>query len=76
MSSVIKSGSHAIHIEPEHRDSAASGCSTAAIIYGVFFILSIGCCIYAKRSEPVEDPATALKPIKIEDELLAEANRV
>ena len=75
LSAVIKSGSHAISMEESARPAAASGCVTAAIIYGVFFILSIGCCVYAKRNEAPSEASSSLKPVSIEDELLADASR-
>eukprot|EP00455_Lapot_gusevi_P046206 TRINITY_DN603_c0_g1_i3.p1 TRINITY_DN603_c0_g1~~TRINITY_DN603_c0_g1_i3.p1 ORF type:complete len:101 (+),score=39.85 TRINITY_DN603_c0_g1_i3:72-374(+) len=70
MSSVIRSGSHAINIEASKRDSAANGCITAAIIYGVFLVLSLGCCVYAKRTEDGKEQQEML-PLGDEDEYMA-----
>ncbi len=75
LSSVISSGSTAINIEHEKRHAAASGCITAAIIYGVFLIISIGCCVWAKRNEVKQEVSASLQPVSIEDELLADATR-
>jgi hypothetical protein len=76
MSSVISSGSHAINLPEDQREAAAAGCSTAAIIYGVFFIISLGCCVYAKRNADQDGDSMALKPISIDEELMADASRV
>jgi hypothetical protein len=76
MSSVITGHSGAVNLPEDKREAAAAGSSTAAIIYGVFLIISLGCCVYAKRNQGEGDAALMLKPVSIEDELMADASRV
>ena len=47
---MILSGSEAIPIEEDHRQDAAANCAVAAVMYGVFVVVSAGCIFYKGKT--------------------------